>query len=234
MKINQDVCVRCQSCVIYCPVEAIKVSKDSVYIDQDECLECGACLRSGACKFDALYQPELEWPRSLRSHFSDPLGVHPSTGISGRGTVEMKTNDVTGRFKDGEVGIAVEIGRPGIGTSFSEVEKLTVALAKLVEFEPLNPLTTLIDVDTGEFKDPAVRNERVLSAIIECKTNFDDSIKILKVIKDKTKEADTVFTICVINKCSDYTIPFKKKLEDEGFNPLINGKTNVGLGRPLA
>ena len=47
-------------------------------------------------------------------------------------------------------------------------------------------------------------------------------------------EADTVFTICVINKCSDYTIPFKKKLEEEGFNPLINGKTNVGLGRPLA
>lgn len=234
MKIDQDACVRCQSCVIYCPGGAIKVSEDSVNIDQDSCLECGACLRSGACKFNALYQPKLEWPRVLRGHFSDPLGVHPSTGISGRGTVEMKTNDVTGRFKDGEVGIAIEVGRPGIGTSFAEIEKLTVALAKLVEFEPLNPLTTLIDVKSGKFKDPAVKKEKVLSAIIECKTKFDDGIKILKALKEKAKEVDTVFTVCAINRCRDYTIPFKKKLEDEGFEPRINGKTNVGLGRPLA
>ena len=234
MKIDQDACVRCQSCVIYCPVGAIKVSEDSVNIDQDSCLECGACLRSGACKFNAIYQPKLEWPRVLRGHFSDPLGVHPSTGISGRGTVEMKTNDVTGRFKDGEVGIAIEVGRPGIGTSFAEIEKLTVALAKLVEFEPLNPLTTLIDVKSGKFKDPAVKKEKVLSAIIECKTKFDDGIKILKALKEKAKEVDTVFTVCAINRCRDYTIPFKKKLEDEGFEPRINGKTNVGLGRPLA
>jgi NAD-dependent dihydropyrimidine dehydrogenase PreA subunit len=234
MKINQDACIRCQSCVIYCPADAIKIFKDSVNIDQDHCLECGACLRSGACKFNALYQPELKWPRALRGHYSDPLGVHPSTGISGRGTVEMKTNDVTGRFREDEVGIAVEIGRPGVGTSFAEVEKLTVALANLVDFEPLNPLTTLIDIETGKFKDPAVKNERVLSTIIECKTDFDDAIKILKVIKDKSKEADTVYTICVINKCNDYSIPFKKRLEEEGFNPGINGKINVGLGRPLA
>jgi len=234
MKIDQEACVQCKACVIYCPVGAIEASESSVNIDQDDCLECGACLRSGACKFNALYQPKLEWPRVLRGHYSDPLGVHPSTGISGRGTVEMKTNDVTGRFKDGEVGIAIEVGRPGIGTSFAEVEKLTIALAKHVEFEPLNPLTTLIDVKSGIFKDPAVRKEKVLSAIIECKTNFDNGINVLKLLKEKAKDVDTVFTVCAVNKCRGYTVPFKKKLEDAGFKPRINGKMNVGLGRPLA
>jgi hypothetical protein len=171
---------------------------------------------------------------ALRGHFSDPLGVHPSTGITGRGTVEMKTNDVTGRFKVGDVGIAIEIGRPGIGTSFAEVEKLTMALAHSVEFEPLNPLTTLINIDSGKFKDPLIKNEKVLSTIIECKTDFDGSINVLKILKQKAKEVDTVFTVCVINKCQEYTIPIKTKLKREGFEPRINGKTNIGLGRPLA
>lgn len=36
------------------------------------------------------------------------------------------------------------------------------ALVKLVEFEPLNPLTTPIDVKQGKFKDLAVGKERAL------------------------------------------------------------------------
>ncbi len=234
MKIGEEACVGCRSCLVYCPVDAIKASKDSVQIDQDACVECGACLRSGACRYGALYQPELGWPRVLRAHFSDPLGVHPSTGISGRGTCEMKTNDVTGRFREGEVGIAVEVGRPGIATRFTEVEKLTEALAGKVEFEPLNPLTQLIDVKTGRFRDPSVLKERVLSAIIECLTTEEEGLRALGILKEKAGEVDTVFTVCVINRCREYSVPFKNRLDEGGFKPRINGKTNVGLGRPLA
>ena len=234
MKIDKERCVRCRSCIIYCPVGAIKTRDEVVYINQDLCVECAACLKGGACRQDALYQPELGWPRILRAQFSDPLVSHPATDISGRGTAEMKTNDVTDRFLEGEVGFAIEMGRPGISTSFADVEKVAVALAGKVEFEPLNPVTVLLDAKTGRFKDPRVRKERALSAIIECKTTEDKGIKVLNLLKEVSQEIDTVFSLCVINRCRGYKIPFKERMEEAGFRPKINGKTNVGLGRPLA
>ena len=234
MKIDKEKCVNCRSCIDYCPVGAIEVADSEVHIDQESCVECAACLRSGACGNDALYQPELAWPRIIRSRFSDPLESHPDTEIMGRGTAEMKTNDVTGRFVEGEVGFAVEMGRPGVSTSFADVEKVAKALAGRVEFEPLNPVTGLIDTRTGMLKDPMVRGVRALSAIIECKTTEDRGIEILNILKEVSGEIDTVFSLCVINRCRDYEIPFRRVMEENGFTPRINGKTNVGLGRPLA
>jgi len=152
----------------------------------------------------------------------------------GRGTAEMKTNDVTGRFQEGEVGFAIEIGRPGISTSFADVEKIAMALIGKVDFEPKNPVTALLDIETGKFKDPRVRRERALSAIIECKTTEDKGLEILNLLKKASKEIDTVFSLCVINRCYDYKIPFKTQMVEAGFTPRINGKTNVGLGRPPA
>ncbi|MBS7651778.1 MAG: 4Fe-4S binding protein [Candidatus Bathyarchaeia archaeon] len=234
MKIDEDECVKCRQCMVYCPVEAIKESEGVVYVDQELCVECSVCLKSGACRSGALYQPQLLWPRILRAQFSDPLVPHPSTGILGRGTSEMKTNEVTGRFKEGEVGFAVEMGRPGISTSFADVEKVTMALAGRVEFEPLNPVTSLIDPKTGRLKDQEVRGERVLSAIIEFKTSEDRGLEILRILKEVSGGLETVFSLCVISRCRDFEIPFMKRMIEGGFQPRINGKTNVGLGRPLA
>jgi hypothetical protein len=152
----------------------------------------------------------------------------------GRGTAEMKTNDVTGRFKKGEVGFAIEMGRPGISTSFADVEKVVKALIGWVEFEPLNPVTYLLDLENGNFKDPKVTGERALSAIIECKTTEDKGIEVLNLLKKVSEEIDTVFTLSVINKCYGYAIPFLEMMKNSGYIPRINGKTNIGLGRPLA
>ena len=234
MIIDQEKCVQCETCIVYCPVQAIRKQEGKVYIDQDRCVECGACLKSGACKQGALFQPELEWPRIIRSQFSDPLVPHPFTNIMGRGTAEMKTNDVTARFREGEVGFAIEMGRPGISTSFQDVEKVAMTLAWKVMFERLNPVSILLNEKTGELKDPRVRKERVLSAIIECKTTEDKGIDVLHTLKKVSDEIDTVFTLCVINKCRDFDAPFRLKMIQAGFSPRINGKTNVGLGRPLA
>lgn len=234
MKIDKERCINCRSCMDYCPVGAIKSADGGIYIDQDLCVECAVCLKSGACGQDTLYQPELGWPRILRSQFSDPLVSHPATEIRGRGTAEMKTNDVTGRFREGEVGFAIEMGRPGISTSFADVEKIAAALAGRVEFEPLNPVTALLDTETGKFKESSVRMERSLSAIIECKTTEDRGLEVLNLLKEASEEIDTVFSLCVINRCVDGVPPFKAVMEAAGFTPRINGKTNVGLGRPLA
>ncbi len=83
-----------------------------------------------ACPVDAINQQKLEWPRSLRSAFSNPQTEHKSRDM-GRGTEEMKTNEITHRFREGEVGVAVELGRPLVGTSFRDVERVTTAVARL-------------------------------------------------------------------------------------------------------
>lgn len=83
--------------------------------------------------------------------------------MPGRGTEEMKTNDVTGRYQPGWVAMNVEVGRPGTGTRLTEVQKVVRALAaKGVEFEPANPLTSLLaNPRTGDMR-PEVLNEKVL------------------------------------------------------------------------
>jgi len=147
MRVDEEKCTGCLECVDFCPVGAIKevAGGRKISIDEDECVECGCCLRVGACEWEALWQPELEWPRILRAQFSDPRVRHPSTDIGGRGTEESKTNDVTGRYPRGYIGIAAELGRPGIGTRLKDVERVAQAILPLgVEFETdIQPIPSL-------------------------------------------------------------------------------------------
>jgi ferredoxin len=90
MKIDKEKCTECEICHPYCSVGAITTVEwegNSVSeIDQVECVECGTCHeRSGICPVDAIYMPKLEWPRSIREHFSNPHAKHPSTTTQGRG-----------------------------------------------------------------------------------------------------------------------------------------------------
>src|SRR5512135_1229736 len=151
-------------------------------IEEDECVECSVCLRSGCCPADALFQPSLAWPRIVRKNFSDPLKIHPETRIPGRGTEEMKTNEVTGRYRRGMYGMAFELGRPGVGARFHDVEKVAKALAALgIAFEENNPVTKLmVDRKRGLIK-PEVLNEKVLSAIVEFMIPADRLSQVLEV-----------------------------------------------------
>jgi hypothetical protein len=202
-------------------------------IDQDECVECGECQKTGVCPVEAHLRPDYEWPRILRHLWSDPLAVFPKTGIAGRGTQEMKTNDISGRFSDDDVGIAVEFGRPGIGSRLYEVEKASKRLASLgLDFEPDSPWTHLINTESGEIIDSTVKNEKVLSCIIECKASMERVADIYYALMEIAEEIDTVFTLNIVSKCKDGEILIKPILDQAGINVRINGKTNVGLGRP--
>lgn len=121
----------CVGCRPYCPVGAIVTAPDGRHstVDQDKCVECGACLRAVVCPVNAVVRPELTYPRTLCSVFSDVTSPHKSTGVIGRGTEEMKTNDVTGRLQAYRVNVSVELGRPGITVNlslgvFGKTEKL--------------------------------------------------------------------------------------------------------------
>ena len=118
MLIDKEKCIACGQCEVYCPVGAITIGDEHAEIDFDECTECYNCLRMADCPAEAIYQQKLEWPRTVRSVLSDVLTIAPESGISGRGTEEMKTNEVTGRFKHGWAGVGIEVGRPTLGARF--------------------------------------------------------------------------------------------------------------------
>lgn len=235
MIIDEELCIACGQCVPYCPVKAISL-EDRACIDLDECVECGNCLRMAECPVDAISQQELEWPRTVRSILSDPLTIATESGISGRGTEEMKTNDVTGRFRRGEVGVGIEVGRPVLGARFRDVEKVAMAVAAMgVAYEPANPVTGLMsDPSTGKFKQD-VLGERVLSAILEFPLQADRIPQLIEILTKVSKEIDTVFSLDVSMRCeSDGSASVLPILENTGVWISEACKTNLGLGRPLA
>jgi hypothetical protein len=204
-------------------------------VDQDECVDCGVCIRSKTCPVDALVEPVPVWPRSLRGTFSNPLIEHKETRVPGRGTEEMKTNDVTGRYRRGEAGMAIEMGRPGTGARFSDIERVAMAIARLgVKFEPKNPLTGLMaDPATGRMK-PDILGEKVLSAIIEVTVPLERMADIVAAVREVTRQISTVCSFDLTARADpDGTVEAFRIAAELGLAPTVNGKTNLGLGRPL-
>ena len=251
IKIDQQKCDGCLKCIPYCPVQAIKRKAKKIWIELDLCLECGACLRAEVCATQALYLQEMHWPRTIRAAFSGTNYLGYAQVLDkkstprrefeiakhwggGRGTSEMKTNDVMESFKPGEVGIGCELGRPGVSFYFRDLEKVTVKLVENgVQLLPINPVTQLLNPKTGKIRDEYsdIKNERALSAIVEFKLEMEKAIDILRVLQAVSKEIETVFSVNIINRCENGTIPFKSMLDKAGIAVAINGKTCIGLGR---
>ncbi len=237
MRIDATKCMGCLECIDFCPMDCILDEGGVVRIDEDECVECGVCLRAGVCPNDALFMQEeaLRYPRLIRAQFSDPGVSHPSTNQAGRGTEEMKTNDVTGRFRRGEFGMALEFGRPGIGTRLTEIEKILRALVAMgVELEENNPVFSLVaDPKTGTLKSEVV-NEKVLSAILEFKIREEQLETIVQKLTPVLAEVDTVVSWGLATRfAQDGTLPVRARLEALGIPARPNAKVNMGLGRPI-
>jgi len=202
----------------------------------DKCTECYACFRSSICPTDAIKESALVWPRSLRPFFGSVQIEHKETRVPGRGTEEMKTNDVTGRFGYDKIGFSVDIGRPGVGTTFDDVEKIAMAVAKTgAEFEPMNPVTFFMaDKKTGRIRDD-VKTEKIHSCVLEFTIRLDRLPKAVNALAEVSKEVDTVFSVgCCCKVSPDGTILGKRILEENSIFHRPNGKTNVGLGKPHA
>ncbi len=240
---------------------AVSPALGRAVVDADACVECFTCYRGmskehlypplvravrrlaklgrfrfdpepDVCPTDAIVPEELTWPRIVRRAFSDPQVPHESTGIHGRGTAEVKTNDVTGRVKAGEAGFVVEFGRPGVGARFRDIERMTNALAAVpVAFEPMNPITTLMtDVARGTIR-PDILDEKVLSAIVEIKVPMERVPAVLACLREVSRRLDTVVALGVSTRCdAQGEEPLRALLEREGI-PAYRGKTNLGLGR---
>lgn len=231
-------------------------------IDRDECVECYACfnglsqehlnptlvrlvrrvLQAVRVRFDpepdvcptAAFEPEeLVWPRVVRRAFSDPRVPHESTGIEGRGTEEVKTNDVSGRVNVGEVGFTIELGRPGVGVWMRDIQQICRRLgAAGVSFEKHNPITSLMtDAQSGTLRED-ILGEKLMSAIVEIKVPVARAEEIVHLVWEAEKELDTVVALGVGTRCDsdgeDHVLaPILERL---GYK-LERAKTNTGLGR---
>lgn len=237
MRISDEECVGCGECLPYCPMGCISldVDTDVAMIDEDECVECGVCFRSQVCRVDAIVEEAHSWPRSVRAAFSNPLLVHKETRVPGRGTEEAKTNEVTGQFRRGFVGITAEMGRPGIGARFYDVEKVAQAMAKAgVEFAANNPVTFLMTDQASGNLNSEILNEKVCSAMIESTMPEENLAAVIKALKEAATQIETVFSLTLSTRLKDDgTASCEKVLKDLDVPFYINGKTNVGLGRPL-
>lgn len=235
---------------------------DRARIDDDACVECGTCYRGmstedlnpslvrmirktvkilrfrfepepDVCPTGAFEMNELEMPRLIRQIFSDPVVEHKSTGIKGRGTEEVKTNDVSLRVNTGEVGYTIEFGRPGVGVRFYEIQEMTRALASMgVTFEANNPISHLMtDQKKGDLR-PDILPEKILSAIVEIKTTIDMVEPVLNLVEKVNEKIDTVTTVGISTRCSEdgEDHQLQPLLESLGYYPT-RAKTNMGLGR---
>lgn len=239
MFIDSSKCVKCKKCVPYCPRNAI-LEKDGVMtIDMDLCVECGVCKKWAKCPRDAIYNVHLEAPRAYRKAFSDPFGKHENTALKhmGRGTEEVKTNDVTGVVNSLDyISLAVEMGRPSVGSTFADLEKVAMTVAPYaIKFEENNPVTALMtDKKTGKL-DPTVLGESVMSAIIEFSCAMENVKAVLEALKAVAPQVNTVFSLCIIARVDEETdtIPARKIIDELGLDvDGTSAKTNLGLGRP--
>lgn len=237
-------------------------STNRAVVNTDECVECYACHRGmsmehlnptlvrtlrgvlgvfrlrfdpepDVCPTSAIAPDELTWPRTVRRAFSDVTATHESTGIHGRGTEEVKTNDVTNRVAVGTVGLTVELGRPGVGARFWDVERVTRALAgQRVRFEENNPVTKLMsDRETGAL-NPEILGEKVMSCIVEVAMDEPDAPDVLDALGAVSHEIDTVMALGVAVRCADDgSTEIERVLADRSYAPVW-AKTNIGLGRP--
>ncbi len=234
--IDADLCNGCKVCLMYCPLGVIQMEGEKAVIDQAQCVECYVCTRKGVCAKHAI-QPGIvnTKGRELRHFLSDPTETKMATGVPGRGTEESKTNDVTGRVKRGQLGICVDMGRPGVGVWMRDAEKVAMALAKAgLQFEEASPLTAVLkDKRTGEIVEE-VRNERLLSIIIEGTIPEQDFAAVIAALRRVETEINTVFSLGVISRVDAHGhAPFLNQLDRLGLQSPMRGKVNVGLGRPL-
>jgi len=204
-------------------------------IDRDKCVECSVCKQVNVCTFAAFEEDELTWPRAIRRTYSNVMARHPQTGMTGRGTPEMKTNEVTGKYLRGEVGLGVELGRPDVRTRFRDVEKVAMVLAKAgFTFDREAPTTMIMtDPKTGSLP-PEILDERVICVILEGKAPTERLPALLEALKRVSKEIDTVFSLDMITVAEeDGSLPNIEMVRRLGYEVRPNAKTTIGLGRPL-
>ncbi len=238
--INQTKCTGCKQCLIFCPAEAISYNEGKCSIDQAVCTECYICMRHTICPNGAFEPTELNtYIKQFQHVISDAAesdGI--KKGTTGRGGKEVKTQDVTGRIKQGQVGITIDMGRPGLGVYLRDVEKIAMALIKAgVELPTAekSPLGSLMQDHTTGKLIPEFLAYHFHTFLMEGICSSGQLATALRALQAVESEIETVFAVGLVmavdKNCYNSALDC---LVDLGIPKPHRGKVNLGLGRPLA
>lgn len=234
MKINRQSCTNCADCIPFCPGKAIfQDALGKVDVNEALCFECGVCSRSVPCPTLSFIPSAETYGRRLRAFFSNPYLAHDKTLVPGRGTEEVKTNDVTHRYKDGEVGLCIEFGRPIPGCTFTDISIITsFIVAKGLAIEPNNPLSHLLDQTLGKFP-PEIQNERILSAILEVKCSESEFEVIAPDLCRLINSLNITVSLGLILCNPQLKEALINRITCKSNLAVLNAKGNYGLGQTL-
>ncbi|MHA2120597.1 MAG: 4Fe-4S ferredoxin, partial [Promethearchaeota archaeon] len=128
--------------------------------------------------------------------------------------------------------VAIELGRPGVGTKLKNIELFTTKLSRIgVIYEEKSPVTALMIDSEGHINED-IKEERVLSAIIEFKIPSEKLHFVLEVIRVVETEIDTVFTVGLVSRMIGHDPgEFINHVSSLGFQVRPNAKINIGLGK---
>jgi hypothetical protein len=215
-------------------MEAISLGDETSSIDPDECAECGTCSRAEICPADAIKPVKLEWPRVLRETFSNPLAVHENTGITGRGTEGIKTNDSQNRYKRGEMGVFIEVGRPVLGGRFRDVERIVKTFkAHGYDVIPQNPIASLIgDPKTGALKQE-ILDEKMVSCVIEFLIPASDAGELMAMVGELGGEVESVFSLSIGLRADEQGESHFEEIFGPDVFHLPNAKVNIGVAQNI-
>jgi len=227
-------CIGCGECVTLCPMGAIAIADGKAAINPDECAECGVCSRSRICPVDAIHAGNLDWPRVLRAAYSNPIAEHKTTGVAGRGTEGIKTNDSQHRYRRGFMGVFVEVGRPAVGARFHDVERVVKTFkAHGYDVVPHNPVAELIDdQETGALK-PEVLNEKVISCLVEFMLPETAADELMGIIHELAGAVETVFNVSVALRADEEGRPRLTQIFGPDIFSLPNAKVNIGMAEGI-
>ena len=233
--IDQLRCIGCGQCIPLCPMGAISLHGGKSSIDPDECAECSVCWRSRICPADAIQLGDLKWPRVLRATFSDPLAEHKATGVGGRGTEGIKTNDSQHRYERGSMGVFVELGRPALGARFRDVERVVKEFkAHGYDVPPHNPVRELIDDPATGALIPDILNEKVISCLVEFLLPESATGELMRIVHELAGEVETVFNVSVALRAGETGETRLTTVFGPDVFSLPNGKVNIGMAQGIA
>jgi hypothetical protein len=147
----------------------------------------------------------------------------------------MKLNDIHDRIKRGTTQVTIEVGRPGLGTSFRDVQTICSALAPAgVKLDPGSPVAAVMEnVETGKLKEE-VLGERALNVMVQFRVANGRLEEALRVLERVSSEIDTVFSLSVVNRLEeDGEAPALAIAQQAGFHVRPHAKTNLGLGKQV-
>ncbi len=232
MFVDKEKCLGCAVCVQYCPVGAIELKGSVAEIDIEGCVECFNCYRNEICPVYAITPSQLEWPRSIRRTLSDPQTLHSDSNLPIRVADEEGS---TQSNAPGLVWVAIEVGRPNLGTRLLDAEKVAMGVAGGgMRFNPESPLAGLmLDRQTGKMKED-VLNERVLTAVLEGTVSHEKLEGFLNSLEETGHQIATVMSVSLSVPVSEEpSLRMGEILKAKKIEVSRIGKIDLGLERAI-